>query len=121
NNSKFDKDIKELSSLMNNEFVDFLSKVDTPLKFYKFYGDKCVNLRMIEAVIYSAIYTKQKDVKLLINNFIDLLKKEDLSIKWIEELLNQMISLNEIIDDDDKINSLINRNIEFTKSNLKLN
>lgn len=120
NNPKFDKDIKKLSNLMSNEVTTFLNEIDTPLKFYNYYQDKSVNLRMLESVVYSAIYTKQKDIKILLNNFIDILKKEDLSIKWIEELLNQMVSLNKIIDDDNKINALIKNNIEFTKSNLKL-
>lgn len=120
NNKEFDKDVKELSKLMNKEIEVFLNEVSSPSKFYNYYQDKCVNLRMIEAVVYSAIYTKQKNTKTLLNNFINTIKKDDLSIKWIEDLLNQMISIKEIVDDNDKIDILLKNNIEFTKSNLKL-
>lgn len=120
NNDNLDKDLQELSTLMLEELNSFLNIVDTPSKFYEYYHDKCVNIRMIEAVVYSAIYTKHPDAELILNNFIEILQNENLSIKWMKKILNEMIDLKETFHNDAEISKKLQSNIQKTKSHLKL-
>lgn len=119
-NEVLKSEVDELTTLMRAEMDNFFSKVNSIDKFYVFFENECRNLRMIEALVYSAIYSQNKDAELILNNFINNLQQENLSIKWISDILNQMKYLKSILNDKNKLDDLFKKNIEFTKTNLKL-
>jgi hypothetical protein len=115
-----ESEVKELTSLMMTEIDDFFIKINSIHKFYNYFKNECRNLRMIEAVVYSAVYSQNEDAELILDNFINALQQENLSIKWISDILNQMKYLKSILNDKDKLDDLFKRNIECTKTNLNL-
>lgn len=121
NNPEIDKAISELKPLMQKEIENFFPKVETPNDFYQYYKSKEVkNIRINEALVYSAIYSMNGHSKQILRNFIKELVKEDLEIGWIKNIFLKAIELERIIDDDHKVKSYLAKNISKTKSNLGL-
>ena len=119
-NDVIQSDIIDLSILMKNEVVNFFADIDSNNKFYNFYENECKNIRMVEALVYSAIYSQNKNAELILNNFINNLQNEDLSIKWIGTILQKMQHLKLILNDKDKLDTLFKANIKYTKVNIGL-
>ncbi|KAB1153395.1 hypothetical protein F7018_17170 [Tenacibaculum aiptasiae] len=121
NNSDIDKTISELKSLMKKELKAFLSKIKTSEDFYDYFKNKKVkNIRIKEALVYSAIHSDNKKGKKLISEFIKELQKEDLEIGWIKSILEAMVYLEKEYENKNDLNVFFNKNIEQTKLNLKL-
>lgn len=120
NNPNLEEILSELLLLMKDVIDDFLNKVNTPSRFYNYYQDKLVNIRMVEAVTYSAIYSKHKDSELILENYIKILQNENLEIDWVKNLLDVAKNLKLIIDDDEAIQNLFKKNIDETKQALGL-
>ncbi|WP_410220749.1 hypothetical protein [Pedobacter sp.] len=118
NSSK--EELAELHALMVNENDNFFEQVDSVKKFYDHFENSGKNLRMIEALVYSAIYSQNVDAEMIIDNFISTLRKENLSIAWIGKILEQMEYLKSIIADKELLENLFNKNIEYTKRNLHI-
>lgn len=119
NSQSIDKSIAELASLMYDEIESFFPAVETPESFYQFYKDKEVkNIRINEALVYSAIYSKNNRSQELLKDFIAELEKEDLEIGWIKNVLLKAKELEKTIDDDHKVRGYLSKNISETKSNL---
>ncbi|WP_445458168.1 hypothetical protein [Flavobacterium sp. HNIBRBA15423] len=93
----------ELEKAINKNSNDFLKIFDSPESFYKYYQNKCVNLRMVEAVVLSACYSLSEERFSLIDKYISILEKEDLSINWRKTLLEQARLLKLNITDEKKI------------------
>jgi hypothetical protein len=117
----FEEMISELETSMQNEIDTFLKEVNTPLKFYNYYTEKSVNIRMVQAVVYSAIYSKHKDAESLLKNYITMIKQEDLNYDWIKNLLKEALCLQNIIDSKSSIDDFFDNNINSTKINLGFN
>tara|TARA_R110002020_G_scaffold419049_1_gene628272 strand:+ start:439 stop:1071 length:633 start_codon:yes stop_codon:yes gene_type:complete len=121
NNQSIDKAIARLASLMYDEIESFFPVVETPENFYRFYKDKGVkNIRINEALVYSAIYSKSNRAKEIMKDFIAELEEEDLEIGWIKNVLLKAKELEKMIDDNHKAKAYLSKNISETKSNLSL-
>jgi len=120
NNTNLEETIEELIPLMKDAIDVFLNNVDTPSKFYNYYQDKLVNLRMAEAVTYSAIYSKNKDSKLILENYINILENENIEVDWVKNLLDVAKGLKLIIGNDEAIQNLFQKNIIETKQTIGL-
>ena len=106
---------------MNKEVKVFLSKVTTPSAFYEHFKNKKIkNIRTKEALVYSAIYAEDKKSKEILKNFIDELRKEDLDIGWVKDVLQNVTTLKVLLEKDNDLRVLFNKNIDLTKSRLKL-
>ena len=119
-NEVLKSEVDKLTNLMIAELDNFFIKANTIDKFYTFFENECTNLRMIESLVYSAIYSKNEDAELILDNFINTLQQENLSIRWINDILNQMKYLKSILDNKEKLDELFEKNIKYTKSNLGL-
>src|SRR5690606_902837 len=98
NNPIIDSTIAGLVSLMYDEIENFFPKVETPDDFYQFYKSKEVkNIRINEALVYSAVYSKNGHSKEILRNFITELEAEDLEIGWIKNVLLRARELERII------------------------
>ncbi|WP_420552292.1 hypothetical protein [Tenacibaculum aiptasiae] len=121
NNSDIDKTISELKSLIKKELKGFLSKIKTSEDLYDYFKNKKVkNIRIKEALVYSAIHSDNKKGKKILSGFIKELKKEDLEIGWIKSILENMVYLEKEYENKNDLNVFFNKNIEQTKLNLKL-
>lgn len=120
NNPNLNSDLNLIRQLIEEEISSFITAVDTPIKFFKYYEDKCINLKMIESLVYTSLYIKHKDSQLILNKFIDHLKHQDLTINWVNELLNNMLFLKNIQDSKNKLDNLFKNNIEETVKSLGL-
>lgn len=121
NNIDIDKTLSELKPLMKKELKNFLLKIKNSEDFYNYFKNKKVkNIRIKEALVYSAVHSDNKKGKILISEFIKELKKEDLEIDWIKGILEDMLYLEKEYDNRDTLNILFNENLEQTRLNLKL-
>ncbi len=121
NNIDIDKTLSELKPLMKKELKNFLLKIKNSEDFYNYFKNKKVkNIRIKEALVYSAVHSDNKKGKILISEFIKELKKEDLEIDWIKGILEDMLYLEKEYDNRDALNILFNKNLEQTRLNLKL-
>lgn len=121
NNPKVDGVIKDLIALMQKEIKHFFPRVEKPNDFFEFYkNEKVKNIRIKEALTYSAVYAKRKESKELLEILTNELKNEDLDIGWIRGVLQNVTDLKEFLKKDNNVNTLLNKNIELTKSNLKI-
>lgn len=121
NNPNIDKVIKDLLILMEEEIKNFFPKIEKPKDFFEYYkNEKVKNIRIKEALTYSAIYAEQKESKEILENFINELKNEDLDIDWINGVLQNVTSIKELLQKGSNVNALLNKNIELTKSHLKV-
>jgi hypothetical protein len=119
-NKVLKSELDELSSLMRTELDDFFIKINSIPKFYNYFEHECKNLRMIEALVYSAIYCKNEEAELIVDNFINTLEHENLSIKWISDIFEEMKYLKSILVDKNKLDNLFKKNVEYTKANIGL-
>jgi len=120
NNPNLENTINELLSLMKNSVQDYLRYIDEVVKFYNYYHDKTSNIRMIQAITYSAIYSNISDSEIILDSYIDTLQKQDLSIKWIKNLLEESLYLKSIFFDKEAINRLFINNREATLKSIGL-
>lgn len=121
NNPNIDKVVKDLVALMEKEIQDFFPKVQTANDFFKYYKDKKVkNIRIKEALTYSAIYSERKESKELLESFINELKNEDLEIGWINSVLQNATNMKELLQSGVGVSTLFDKNIELTKTHLKV-
>lgn len=118
--NNFEVTMNKLLLSIKNEIENFVVKVDSAEKFYNYYSNKCENLRMTQGVVYSAVYLKNSESELLLNNYIKILKEQNLMIKWINSLLIEAEYLKSIFSDRNEIDSFFNSKIDYTKSNLNL-
>jgi hypothetical protein len=119
-NKVLKSEIDELVFLMRTEIDNFFIKTNSIHKFYNFFENECSNLRMIEALVYSAVYSKNEDSELILDNFINSLEHENLSIKWISDICENMKHLKLILTDKNELDNLFKKNIEYTKENIGL-
>lgn len=117
-NSNLDNDALLMIQLMRDELNGYLNQVNNPDKFYQCFNDKCVNLRMLEAVVYSALKSNNNQSEDILSNYINILKQEDLSINWISRLLENAEELMQSLSNSDSVKFLLDKNIEITKNNL---
>lgn len=121
NNPQIDKTLKSLTLLMQKEIKDFFPKVETPKDFFEFYKDSEVkNVRIKEALVYSGVYAKHPQSKELLKSFTEELENEDLTIQWIKDVLQNSLHLQEVLDKNGDVDTLLNQNIKMTKSHLKI-
>ena len=74
-----------------------IARLSGPLEFYEFYKKEEhleENLRVYEAVIYSSIWLSLPSAQKELNDCIEYIyQQEDLSIKWVKEVLDNMLRL----------------------------
>lgn len=121
NNPSIDKVVKDLIALMEKEIENFFPKVEKPNDFFEYYrNEKVKNIRINEALTYSAIYSERKESKELLESFINELKNEDLEIGWINSVLQNATNMKELLQSGDGVSTLFDKNIELTKTHLKV-
>jgi hypothetical protein len=120
NNPESHNLLSELNDLMLQSLNTFLSQVNTAEKFYNFYNDKCSNLRMIQAVVLSAVLADDADAQLVLDNYINILQGENLDFKWKKDLLDEAMFLKQSFDDSKVLYKYFEDNIAQTKRALNL-
>jgi hypothetical protein len=117
-NPLIENDLKEMKSLMDREFFDYLSKIDSSSGFYEYFGRKSTNLRMIEGVVHSGVSANRADVKGVLANFIDALKSNDMTIGWVSDLHTRMLEIYKNWENRAFLSSMMGKNIQFTKDHI---
>lgn len=98
-----------------------LALVEEPIDFYNYFkGEKENNLRIYEAVTYSACWTMQPSMQRDIEECINfILKEQNLSIPWIKTVLDNLRSI-EALKDNEQIFYSLNKLKIAALSKLKL-
>lgn len=119
-----EKDNSKLFIILANEInlniKSFLNKVNTPELFYNYYKKKSKTLRWMEAVVLSSChYLSDKRFELM-DKYISVLEKEDMSINWRRILLDQARLLQSNISNEEELKNILLSWQTETKVNLKL-
>jgi len=113
------KELENLQEMMNKEITEVLIHLTNSSDFYNYYVNKCTNIRMLETVVYSALMSELDDSEQILDQYVDVLKKENLAITWVADLLSEAEELKELLlRKDNSLKKLLLEHIEFTKSKL---
>ncbi|WP_286920167.1 hypothetical protein [Flavobacterium sp. UBA4197] len=92
---------------MNRSIDTFLSIFNSPTSFYKYYEDKCVNLRMVQAVVLSSCYDLLDERFELMTKYISILEEEDMSINWKRNIFEQAKLLRDQISNKNELHNIL--------------
>ena len=116
------EDMRKLESLMIHEIDNFFDQVDSASKFYSYYEEKKDNIRVHEPLVYSAIYSKNPNSNLILNDIISEMESEkyNISTEWENNILLDMKHLKSILNNEIELKKLFQKNILNTKQVLKI-